>query len=110
MIICSYAVAANHSRLASMGVQLFGFVVLINAGGYIIGWQLAKLYRFNHSHQVALAIEIGMQNAGLGVALALKHFSPATALPGAIFAVWCILTAAGMTAYLRKRNVALVSQ
>ena len=50
------------------------------------------------------AIEIGMQNAGLGVALALKHFAAETALPGAIFAVWCILTAAGMTAYLRQRG------
>ena len=109
VIICGYAVAANHDRIASMGTQLFGFVVLINAGGYFIGWQLAKLFRFDHSHQVALSIEIGMQNAGLGVALALKHFSPATALPGAIFAVWCILTAAGMTAFMRKKNVVLTN-
>jgi len=102
VIICSYAVAANHERIASMGMQLFVLVVLINAGGYLIGWNLARLYKFDKKHQVALTIEIGMQNAGLGVALALKHFEPATALPGAIFAVWCILTAAGMTAYLRK--------
>ncbi|MDX1810408.1 MAG: bile acid:sodium symporter family protein [Gammaproteobacteria bacterium] len=102
VIICSYAVAANHDRIASMGMQLFVIVALINASGYLFGWYLAKLYGFDKRHQVALTIEIGMQNAGLGVALALKHFSPATALPGAIFAVWCILTAAGMTAYLRK--------
>ena len=102
VIICSYAVAANHERIASMGMQLFVLVVLINAGGYLIGWNLARLYKFNKPHQIALTIEIGMQNAGLGVALALKHFSAATALPGAIFAVWCILTAAGMTSYLRR--------
>ena len=45
-----------------------------------------------------------MQNAGLGVVLALKHFEPETALPGALFAVWCILTAAGATSYLRRRS------
>ena len=103
VIICSYAVAANQARIADMGMQLFLIVVMVNLIGYLAGWQLAKLYGFEKKLQIALSIEIGMQNAGLGVALALKHFPAATALPGAIFAVWCILTAAGMTAYLRKR-------
>jgi BASS family bile acid:Na+ symporter len=44
-----------------------------------------------------------MQNAGLGVALALRHFSPETALPGALFAVWCILTAAGASSWMRRQ-------
>lgn len=45
-----------------------------------------------------------MQNAGLGVALALAHFSPATALPGALFAFWCILTAAGASSWLHHHH------
>ena len=48
-----------------------------------------------------------MQNAGLGVALALKHFQPETALPGALFAVWCIITAAGMTRWLHRPVIAV---
>ncbi len=103
IIICSYAVAANQERIADVGMQLFLIVVAINLIGYLAGWQLARFYGFEKKLQIALSIEIGMQNAGLGVALALKHFSPETALPGALFAVWCILTAAGMTAYLKKK-------
>ncbi len=103
VIICSYAVAANQERISQMGMQLFFIVVLVNLLGYLAGWHLARLYGFEKKLQIALSIEIGMQNAGLGVALALKHFSAATALPGAIFAVWCILTAAGMTAYLKRQ-------
>lgn len=38
----------------------------------------------------------------LGVVLALKHFQPETALPGALFAVWCILTSAGAASYFRR--------
>ncbi|HQO04329.1 MAG TPA: bile acid:sodium symporter family protein, partial [Spirochaetota bacterium] len=38
-------------------------------------------------------IEIGMQNAGLGVVLALQHFSPDVAVPAAIFTIWCIVSA-----------------
>jgi BASS family bile acid:Na+ symporter len=36
----------------------------------------------------ALAIEVGMQNSGLGAAIAAAHFSPLAAVPSAIFSVW----------------------
>jgi len=104
VIICSYAVAANQERIAVVGGWVIAMVILINALGYLAGWWLARLYGFNQKHRLTLAIEIGMQNAGLGVALALKHFTPETALPGALFAFWCILTAAGASAWLRRRD------
>ena len=104
IIICSYAVAANHERIADVGSTVIVLVILLNALGYLLGGVLARLYRFDHQHQLTLAIEIGMQNAGLGVALALKHFSPETALPGALFAVWCIVTAAGASAWFRAKQ------
>jgi len=102
ILICSYAVAANQTRLASVGADLIAVVIIVNALGYLLGWLAARLFRFDARHQLTLAIEIGMQNAGLGVVLALKHFSPETALPGALFAVWCILTSAGAASYLRR--------
>lgn len=105
VIICSYAVAANQARIAEVGGWVITAVILLNAAGYLIGWWLARLFGFDHMHRLTLAIEIGMQNAGLGVALALAHFSPATALPGALFAVWCILTAAGASSWLRRHQM-----
>lgn len=71
----------------------------------LAGPTLARLYGFDRRHRLTLAVEIGMQNAGLGVAPALKHFTPETALPGALFAVWCILTAAGAGGHLRRQAV-----
>ncbi|WP_240923999.1 bile acid:sodium symporter family protein [Mariprofundus ferrooxydans] len=102
IVICSYAVAANHDRIAETPLLVIGLVVLLNGLGYLLGWLAGGLFRFDHSYKITLAIEIGMQNAGLGVALALKHFQPETALPGALFAVWCIITAAGMTRWLHR--------
>ena len=104
VIICSYAVAANQERIAVVGAWVVAMVILLNALGYLAGWWLARMYGFDANHRLTLAIEIGMQNAGLGVALALAHFSPETALPGALFAVWCILTAAGASSWLRHRG------
>jgi BASS family bile acid:Na+ symporter len=103
IVIIGYAVAANRETLGDLGLMVFFLVVLLNLLGYLAGWYLAGLYRFDHRSQVALMIEIGMQNAGLGVALALEHFDSETALPGVLFATWCILTAAGATSYLRKK-------
>ncbi len=102
ILICSYAVAANQERLANVGATLVAVVIIVNAMGYLLGWQAARLFGFDGRHRLTLAIEIGMQNAGLGVVLALKHFEPETALPGAMFAVWCILTSAGAAAWLRR--------
>lgn len=102
VLICSYAVAANQARIAQVGLWVLTMVVAVNALGYLAGWILGRVYAFDRRHRLTLAIEIGMQNAGLGVALALAHFKPETALPGALFAVWCILTAAGVSTWLRR--------
>lgn len=103
IIICSYAVAANQSRIADMAMEVLLGVILVNFLGYLIGWYLAKVFGFAYLYRITLMIELGMQNAGMGVALALKHFPAESALPGALFAVWCILTAAIASAWLRRR-------
>lgn len=102
VLIIGYAVAANQERMAALGWTVFLLVVLLNLAGYAAGWMLATAYGFDRRHQLTLMIEVGMQNAGLGVALALQHFSPETALPGVFFATWCILTAAAATSVLRR--------
>jgi len=109
IIICAYAVAANADRIAHLASWILILVIFLNGLGYICGWLAARMFRFDRRLRLTLAIEIGMQNAGLGVALALAHFKPETALPGALFAVWCILTAAGATRYLNREPVPVVA-
>lgn len=107
VIICSYAVAANQQRIAEMVLSVMLGVVLVNILGYLLGWYLAGIYGFERLYRITLMIELGMQNAGMGVALALQHFPAESALPGALFAVWCILTAAVASSWLRKRLASL---
>ncbi len=105
IIICSYAVAANQERIAQLSAWVVMLVVLVNALGYVFGYTIATLFHFKTRYKITLVIEIGMQNAGLGVALALKHFELQTALPAALFAVWCIITTAAMTKVLKQRQI-----
>lgn len=106
ILICSYAVAANKDRINLVSAEIIILVVALNGLGYLGGWYLARLYKFDRRYQITLAIEIGMQNAGMGVVLALSQFknTPEAALPGALFAVWCIITAAGASSFLRRRH------
>ena len=59
----------------------------------LIGFFAGYIGRLDFLRKKTLSIEIGMQNAGLGVVLALKHFGAEVAVPAAIFTVWCIFTA-----------------
>ena len=104
IIICSYAVAANQARIAEMAMPVVVGVVAVNLVGYLMGWLIGKMVGFESIYRITLMIEIGMQNAGMGVALALKHFPAESALPGALFAVWCILTAAITSSWLRRKR------
>lgn len=86
--IVAAVVAGNQARIATSGLMIFAVVVLHNGLGLLLGYWLGKLTGMSVYKRKALAIEVGMQNSGLGVALATAHFSPLAAVPSAIFSVW----------------------
>lgn len=86
--IVAAVVSGSQQRIATSGLMIFAVVVLHNGLGYLLGYTLAKLMGMSVPKRKTLAIEVGMQNSGLGVALATAHFSPLAAVPSAIFSVW----------------------
>lgn len=86
--IVAAVVAGSQERIATTGLTIFAVVVLHNGLGLLLGYLLAKACGFNIAQRKTLSIEVGMQNSGLGVALATAHFSPLAAVPSAIFSVW----------------------
>ncbi|KPK39791.1 MAG: bile acid:sodium symporter [Gammaproteobacteria bacterium SG8_47] len=88
VFIIGVIVALNQTRIAEMGMATLLAVVLHNGIGIVTGYVLARALGFELSVARTLAIEVGMQNSGLAVALAVKHFSALAALPGAVFSIW----------------------
>lgn len=90
VLIVAAVVAASAGQIANAGLLVFAVVVLHNGFGMLIGYLLAKATGMNLAKRKCLAIEVGMQNSGLGVALAMVHFAanPLAALPSAIFSFW----------------------
>jgi len=104
--ICGLVVALNREVIIAVSLLLFIAIFLHNLLGLLLGYYAGRLYRFGMRRRRTLAIEVGMQNAGLGAVLALKHFSSETALPCALVATWCVITAAFLVEWwARKQNV-----
>lgn len=88
VLIVSAVVSVSQQQIARTGLIIFAVVVLHNCLGLALGYVLAKMFGMSMAKKKALSIEVGMQNSGLGVALAMAHFSPLSAVPSAIFSVW----------------------
>ena len=93
VVITSYVVAANVDNLKTATLIILVAVFLVNLFGMTFGFLAGYIPKFNLKRRKTLAIEIGMQNAGLGVVLALKHFNETVAMPAAFYTIWCIITA-----------------
>ncbi len=88
LLIIAIVVALNAERLLDVGLLTLIAVILHNLLGLSGGFYVSRLFGFDLKQSQTIAIEVGMQNSGLGVALALQFFSATAALPGALFSVW----------------------
>ena len=101
VLIIGAVVAGSRAQIIETGLLIFGVVVLHNAIGYALGFLAAKLFGLPYDAQKTLAIEVGMQNSGLGAALAKAHFAmmPLVAVPSAIFSVWHNISGSLLASY-----------
>ena len=104
VLIVAAVVAASKASIAASGLLIFAVVVLHNGLGYLLGYGLARALRLSMPKRKAIAIEVGMQNSGLGAALATAHFSPLAAVPSAIFSVWHNISGAIFANLMAKRD------
>jgi BASS family bile acid:Na+ symporter len=88
MLIIAIIVAINKPQLAQLIFPVFLAVFLHNSLGLLGGYWIPRLLGLDKKICKTLAIETGMQNSGLAVALAGKYFSAVAALPGALFSIW----------------------
>lgn len=86
--VITAVVSNNVENILASGLLIFAVVILHNLLGYLVGFLLGKVLRFDLRDTKTLSIEVGMQNSGLAATLAATHFSPIAAVPGALFSVW----------------------
>ncbi len=103
-LIIAIIVAINRPQLATLIWPMVFAVMLHNLIGLAGGYWLPRWLGYDQTTCRTLAIEVGMQNSGLAVALASKYFSPAAALPGALFSIWHNVSGSTLAAWWSRRE------
>jgi BASS family bile acid:Na+ symporter len=106
VVIVGSIVAAKKPEIAAAAGPLFLSVLLLHVCGFLLGYVFARMLGCGESLRRTISIEVGMQNSGLGAALATKHF-PQMALapvPAAISAVFHCLIGSLLAAWWRKNT------
>ena len=104
LLIIAIVVALNANNLQTVVWTLVLAVMLHNLIGLFSGYWLTRKLGYDSMIARTVAIEVGMQNSGLSVALALKYFTAASALPGALFSVWHNLSGSVFASYWQSRK------
>ena len=104
VLIIAIIVALNHSNLNSLTIPLLVAVMLHNILGLTAGYIIPWFMKYDAITCRTVSIEVGMQNSGLSVALAIKYFSNMAALPGAIFSIWHVTSGSILATYWHNRR------
>lgn len=104
ILIIAIIVALNKSKIADVTLITIFSVMLHNMTGLFFGYTIPRLLKYDKKICRTIGIEVGMQNSGLAVALAVKYFSAVAALPGAIFSIWHNLSGSILAGYWRIKD------
>ncbi len=109
-LICASIIGLRVEEVKASAGSLLAAVACLHLGGFALGYGLATLLKLPPARSRTVSIEVGMQNSGLGVVLANKHFvNPATgvalaAVPCAISAVMHSIIGSLFAAYWRWQD------
>jgi BASS family bile acid:Na+ symporter len=104
VFIIAIIVSLNAHQVHQIGAAVLIAVMLHNSAGLFLGYFTSRWLGFNPTECRTLAIEVGMQNSGLAVALAIKYFTATAALPGAIFSIWHNLSGSILAGFWSSRT------
>jgi BASS family bile acid:Na+ symporter len=106
LLIVGFVLAAKQDLILTHGWVLLGATGLLHAGGFAGGYSGARLLGRDRLDQQTISIEVGMQNSGLGTALATKHFAnmPMTPAPCALSAILHCLMGSFLASRWRRAN------
>jgi len=104
--IVAAIIGGSKAAILQSGLLILAVVILHNGLGYLLGFTAARFFKLPYADSKAIAIEVGMQNSGLGVARAAVHFaaSPITAVPSAIFSLWHNISGPALATYWASKH------
>jgi BASS family bile acid:Na+ symporter len=106
VLIVGCIFALKKAEIAAAAGTLFLSVFVLHASGFFFGYALMWLAGKDEPMRRTVSIEVGMQNSGLGSALATKHFAEyaLAPVPSAISAVYHCIIGSLLAAWWRRSS------
>jgi BASS family bile acid:Na+ symporter len=102
--VIAFVTAAGRESLLNIGLILIGLVFIHNTLGYFIGYWSARILKLSERDSRTVAIEVGMQNAGLASGIAKEMGKIATVgLASAVFGPLMNITGSILASYWHRR-------
>lgn len=111
VLICASVIGQNAAMVKRSGGTLLLGVFLLHIGGFFLGYLAARLLGCDRLVCRTISVEVGMQNSGLGVALAQKNFPllPGAPVPCAISATFHSIIGSLLAGVWRLRPIGPIS-
>ena len=104
MIVASI-IGASRAAIIESGFLLIGAVIALHVSGFVCGYVLTRCVSPDVLSARTVAIEVGMQNSGLGVVLARQNFAnPLVAVPSAISSLFHSLIGSVLAGWWRASS------
>ena len=102
--IIAIIAANNHEKILTVGVGLFVAAIIHNSSGYLLGYWGARAAKISERDARTVAFEVGMQNGGMGTALAMEVLkSSSAALGPAIFGTWMNISGSTLASWWKEK-------
>lgn len=102
-LIVGGVIVTVRPQLFANGIGLILLVLVVvffhNGLGYLLGYGVGRLFKFNTAKKRTIAIEVGVQNAGMATVLAAAFFADPANVAAHSEAVLCVVPCAISCAY-----------
>ena len=105
VLIIGLLLVREGSKLPGFLVQVGVGVLLLNLAAMLMGFAAGKLFRLPLAQQICIAIEVGIQNGTLAIAITAGLLNnPDMAIPAAVYSLFMYVSGFGAIAYGRNAS------
>jgi BASS family bile acid:Na+ symporter len=102
--VITFVTAAGRASLLDIGFILIGLILIHNLCGYLLGYWSSRLLKLNERDCRTVALEVGMQNAGLASGIAKEMGKIATVgIASAVFGPLMNITGSILASYWHRK-------
>jgi BASS family bile acid:Na+ symporter len=100
------AIASEHDTVAENAAEVGGAAVALNVAAMTLSFAISKLARLDDRQATAIALELGIHNAALAIAVGASLATEVT-IPAAVYASFMLFTGGAFAWAMSRRNVML---